>query len=89
MKILHTLKTGNINEIVLSDIKYLTYHKKANKQTSHEGWAIEGKFESKGHTYTLMFTVEEAREFQKWLGEMLPRFETEDIDQFIVDESHD
>ena len=84
MKILHTLKTGKINEIALTAVKFFTRHKKIHKQTSHEGWAIEGKFKDKEHVYTLMFTVAEARDLHKWLGKMLPRFETEEIDQYIV-----
>ena len=89
MKILHTIKSGKINEIELENVGYTTRHVEEKGQIRHEGWAVKGEVTEKGHKYILLFTVEEAKEFHKWLGQMLPRFETTELAQFITAEAHD
>ncbi len=86
MKLLHKLKTGKINDYQLTEVRASTRHVVSKGEVRHEGWAIGGKFADKSHEYYLMFTPEEAREHHKWLGEMLHRFDTDDIDSFITEE---
>lgn len=84
MKLIHILKSGKINEIPLTDTKFSTRHKKTKGKITHEGWGIKGTFGPKEHEYILMFTPEEAQEFFEELKNMLPRFQTENIEQFIT-----
>lgn len=93
MKLLHVLKGGKkTNVIPLENIGFSTRHTQIQGKITHEGWAIRGEFTDKEHKYIMLFDVEDAREFHKWLGKMLPRFETtsaEGLAEFINKETHD
>lgn len=88
MKILHTLKSGKVNEIPLDNRTFKTRHKVKGSEVMHEGWTVEGDFTEKEHKYKLLFSPEEARDFYNFLGKMLNRFEDDEL-SFIADEEHE
>lgn len=87
MKIIHTNKSNKVNELPITNVITKTQHSIKGKTMTHEGWAVGGDHEEKEHQYFLMFTVEEAKDFYKWLERMIPRFESEDLDKHITRES--
>lgn len=88
MKLLHKVKSGKVNEVELSKVRYATRHLKNKEGVTHDGWTIKGHHADKEHEYTLVFSPEEAREFRDWLDKMLSRFESDSL-HFIQEESHD
>lgn len=88
MEILHTVKSGKVNVIPLTNLKYVTRHTQTVEGVRHEGWAVSGEYEDKEHRYLILFSPEEAKDFHEKLGKMLPRLQDDEL-TFITEETHD
>lgn len=80
MKLIHHLKTST-KEIPLSHDNFSTKHvASSDGSVMHNGWGIHTAYSGeedryKSHRYEIWFTVEEARDFQQALTEMLSNFD--------------